>query len=201
MSALGIYSNIQLISVTHPTGFPPLLSQVVLPQRKFQLHRLKLSEEEETVYSVLFTRSRWVPWRSTFSLVLLLFCPWLGSGFRVKSSQTVFLVLLIRQISVPFFINSLSCSLPPPQLTFVSLTLKAFEAALHWLPCIKVPGDLVLVGPCWEIISLTFDLLPSISLELKKLLRNPCHLVFALSVNPSPSLNPDILPHYLSLPA
>ncbi|CAK6439348.1 unnamed protein product [Pipistrellus nathusii] len=31
---------------------------VVLPQRKFQLHRLKLSEEEETVYSVLFTRSR-----------------------------------------------------------------------------------------------------------------------------------------------
>ncbi|EPQ03772.1 Transcription termination factor 2 [Myotis brandtii] len=31
---------------------------VVLPQRKFQLHRLKLSEEEETVYSVLFARSR-----------------------------------------------------------------------------------------------------------------------------------------------
>nr|XP_036308596.1 transcription termination factor 2 isoform X6 [Pipistrellus kuhlii] len=31
---------------------------VVLPQRKFQLHRLKLSEEEETVYSVLFTSSR-----------------------------------------------------------------------------------------------------------------------------------------------
>lgn len=102
-----------------------------------------------------------------------------------------------------FFIISLSCSLPPPPLTFVSLTLKAFEAALHWLPCIEVPGDLVLVEPSWEIISLTFDLLPSISLELKnkKLLRNPCHLVFALSVNPSPSLNPDILPHYLSLPA
>ncbi|XP_036199837.1 transcription termination factor 2 isoform X2 [Myotis myotis] len=31
---------------------------VVLPQRTFQLHRLKLSEEEETVYSVLFARSR-----------------------------------------------------------------------------------------------------------------------------------------------
>uniref|UniRef100_A0A8C3VM94 Transcription termination factor 2 n=1 Tax=Catagonus wagneri TaxID=51154 RepID=A0A8C3VM94_9CETA len=31
---------------------------VVLPQRKFQLHRLKLSEDEETVYSVLFARSR-----------------------------------------------------------------------------------------------------------------------------------------------
>ncbi|KAJ1063636.1 hypothetical protein K5549_000133 [Capra hircus] len=31
---------------------------VVLPQRKFQLHHLKLSEDEETVYSVLFARSR-----------------------------------------------------------------------------------------------------------------------------------------------
>lgn len=39
-----------------------------------------------------------------------------------------------------FLIISLSCSLPPPQLTFVSLTLKAFEAALHWLPCIEVLG-------------------------------------------------------------
>lgn len=86
----------------HPSGFFPLLSQVVLPQRKFQLHRLKLSEEEETVYSVLFARSRWVPGRSIFSHVLLLFCPWLGSGSRVKSSQTVFMELLIRRMSVPF---------------------------------------------------------------------------------------------------
>ncbi|XP_036991011.2 transcription termination factor 2 [Artibeus jamaicensis] len=31
---------------------------VMLPQRVFQLHHLKLSEDEETVYSVLFTRSR-----------------------------------------------------------------------------------------------------------------------------------------------
>ncbi|XP_054420708.1 transcription termination factor 2 [Pteronotus mesoamericanus] len=31
---------------------------VMLPQRKFQLHHLKLSEDEETVYSVLFARSR-----------------------------------------------------------------------------------------------------------------------------------------------
>ncbi|XP_059740634.1 transcription termination factor 2 isoform X1 [Bos taurus] len=31
---------------------------VVLPHRKFQLHHLKLSEDEETVYSVLFARSR-----------------------------------------------------------------------------------------------------------------------------------------------
>ncbi|XP_036128564.1 transcription termination factor 2 [Molossus molossus] len=31
---------------------------VMLPQRKFQLHHLKLSEDEEAVYSVLFTRSR-----------------------------------------------------------------------------------------------------------------------------------------------
>ncbi|ELV14147.1 Transcription termination factor 2 [Tupaia chinensis] len=31
---------------------------VVLPQRKFQLHHLKLSEDEETVYSVFFARSR-----------------------------------------------------------------------------------------------------------------------------------------------
>ncbi|XP_036780354.2 transcription termination factor 2 isoform X1 [Manis pentadactyla] len=31
---------------------------VLLPQRKFQLHHLKLSEDEEAVYSVLFARSR-----------------------------------------------------------------------------------------------------------------------------------------------
>nr|XP_019586166.1 PREDICTED: transcription termination factor 2 isoform X1 [Rhinolophus sinicus] len=31
---------------------------VVLPQRSYQLHRLKLSEDEETVYSVLFATSR-----------------------------------------------------------------------------------------------------------------------------------------------
>ncbi|XP_045059717.2 transcription termination factor 2 isoform X2 [Desmodus rotundus] len=31
---------------------------VMLPQRRFQLHRLKLSEDEKTVYSVLFARSR-----------------------------------------------------------------------------------------------------------------------------------------------
>ncbi|XP_073906772.1 transcription termination factor 2 isoform X1 [Castor canadensis] len=31
---------------------------VMLPQRKFQLHRLRLSEDEETVYSVFFARSR-----------------------------------------------------------------------------------------------------------------------------------------------
>lgn len=31
---------------------------VELPQRQFQLHRLKLSEDEETVYNVLFARSR-----------------------------------------------------------------------------------------------------------------------------------------------
>ncbi|XP_036894757.1 transcription termination factor 2 [Sturnira hondurensis] len=31
---------------------------VRLPQRRFQLHHLKLSEDEETVYSVLFARSR-----------------------------------------------------------------------------------------------------------------------------------------------
>ncbi|KAL0604887.1 Transcription termination factor 2 [Plecturocebus cupreus] len=31
---------------------------VILPQRKFQLHRLKLSEDEETVYNVFFARSR-----------------------------------------------------------------------------------------------------------------------------------------------
>uniref|UniRef100_A0A8C6RJY4 Transcription termination factor 2 n=1 Tax=Nannospalax galili TaxID=1026970 RepID=A0A8C6RJY4_NANGA len=31
---------------------------VVLPQRKFQLHHLKLSEDEETVYNVFFVRSR-----------------------------------------------------------------------------------------------------------------------------------------------
>ncbi|XP_015450956.1 transcription termination factor 2 isoform X2 [Pteropus alecto] len=31
---------------------------VILPQRKYQLHHLKLSEDEETVYSVLFARSR-----------------------------------------------------------------------------------------------------------------------------------------------
>lgn len=31
---------------------------VMLPQRKFQLHHLKLSEDEETVYSVLFASSR-----------------------------------------------------------------------------------------------------------------------------------------------
>ncbi|XP_058516092.1 transcription termination factor 2 isoform X1 [Ochotona princeps] len=31
---------------------------VMLPQRKFQLHQLKLSEDEETVYSVLYARSR-----------------------------------------------------------------------------------------------------------------------------------------------
>ncbi|KAM5295352.1 transcription termination factor 2 isoform 2-T2 [Glossophaga mutica] len=31
---------------------------VMLPQRRFQLHHLKLSEDEETVYSVLFARSR-----------------------------------------------------------------------------------------------------------------------------------------------
>ncbi|XP_024620555.1 transcription termination factor 2 isoform X3 [Neophocaena asiaeorientalis asiaeorientalis] len=37
-----------------PTGKP----LVVLPQRKFQLHHLKLSEDEENVYSVLFARSR-----------------------------------------------------------------------------------------------------------------------------------------------
>ncbi|XP_007119445.2 transcription termination factor 2 isoform X2 [Physeter macrocephalus] len=37
-----------------PTGKP----LVVLPQRKFQLHHLKLSEDEESVYSVLFARSR-----------------------------------------------------------------------------------------------------------------------------------------------
>ncbi|MBV98086.1 Transcription termination factor 2, partial [Eschrichtius robustus] len=36
-----------------PTGKP----LVVLPQRKFQLHHLKLSEDEENVYSVLFARS------------------------------------------------------------------------------------------------------------------------------------------------
>ncbi|XP_045334758.1 transcription termination factor 2 isoform X3 [Leopardus geoffroyi] len=37
-----------------PTGKP----LVMLPQRKFQVHRLKLSEEEENVYSVLLARSR-----------------------------------------------------------------------------------------------------------------------------------------------
>ncbi|KAF0886606.1 TTF2 factor, partial [Crocuta crocuta] len=37
-----------------PTGKP----LVVLPQREFQVHRLKLSEEEEKVYSVLLARSR-----------------------------------------------------------------------------------------------------------------------------------------------
>ncbi|XP_057576312.1 transcription termination factor 2 isoform X2 [Hippopotamus amphibius kiboko] len=37
-----------------PTGKP----LVVLPQRKFQLHHLKLSEDEENVYSVLFASSR-----------------------------------------------------------------------------------------------------------------------------------------------
>ncbi|XP_058897301.1 transcription termination factor 2 isoform X1 [Kogia breviceps] len=37
-----------------PTGKP----LVVLPRRKFQLHHLKLSEDEENVYSVLFARSR-----------------------------------------------------------------------------------------------------------------------------------------------
>ncbi|XP_062960117.1 transcription termination factor 2 isoform X2 [Cynocephalus volans] len=31
---------------------------VMLPQRKFQLHHLKLSEDEETVYNVFFARSR-----------------------------------------------------------------------------------------------------------------------------------------------
>uniref|UniRef100_G1SDP6 Transcription termination factor 2 n=1 Tax=Oryctolagus cuniculus TaxID=9986 RepID=G1SDP6_RABIT len=31
---------------------------VTLPQRKFQLHRLELSEDEETVYNVFFARSR-----------------------------------------------------------------------------------------------------------------------------------------------
>ncbi|XP_053448178.1 transcription termination factor 2 isoform X2 [Nycticebus coucang] len=31
---------------------------VILPQRKFQLHHLKLSEDEETVYNVFFARSR-----------------------------------------------------------------------------------------------------------------------------------------------
>ncbi|XP_019517015.1 PREDICTED: transcription termination factor 2 isoform X1 [Hipposideros armiger] len=31
---------------------------VMLPQRKYQLHRLKLSEDEETLYNVLFTTSR-----------------------------------------------------------------------------------------------------------------------------------------------
>lgn len=34
--------------------------QVMLPQRKFQLHQLELSEDEETVYSVLYARSRCV---------------------------------------------------------------------------------------------------------------------------------------------
>uniref|UniRef100_A0A8C8XJJ1 Transcription termination factor 2 n=1 Tax=Panthera leo TaxID=9689 RepID=A0A8C8XJJ1_PANLE len=37
-----------------PTGKP----LVMLPQRKFQVHRLKLSEEEENVYGVLLARSR-----------------------------------------------------------------------------------------------------------------------------------------------
>uniref|UniRef100_A0A8I3WGG5 Transcription termination factor 2 n=1 Tax=Callithrix jacchus TaxID=9483 RepID=A0A8I3WGG5_CALJA len=32
--------------------------EVILPQRKFQLHHLKLSEDEETVYNVFFARSR-----------------------------------------------------------------------------------------------------------------------------------------------
>lgn len=102
VSTLGISSNIQVMSVTSSQLLFPLLSQVVLPQRTFQLHRLKLSEEEETVYSVLFARSRCVPGRSTFSHVLLLFCPWLVSESSIKSSQTVFMVLLIRRIPVPF---------------------------------------------------------------------------------------------------
>ncbi|KFO30318.1 Transcription termination factor 2 [Fukomys damarensis] len=35
-----------------------LLKSVLLPQRKCQLHHLKLSEDEETVYNVFFARSR-----------------------------------------------------------------------------------------------------------------------------------------------
>lgn len=41
--------------------------QVPLPQRRFRLHRLKLSEDEQDVYDVFLARSRWVLWRSTFS--------------------------------------------------------------------------------------------------------------------------------------
>lgn len=46
----------------------------------------------------------------------------LGSESRVKFSQTVIGIIDKVDICVPFRIISLSCSLRPPQLTFVSLT-------------------------------------------------------------------------------
>lgn len=61
VSTLGnVLRNMQLIVELHCSFFCLSLFQVVLPQRKFQLHHLKLSEDEETVYSVLFARSRYV---------------------------------------------------------------------------------------------------------------------------------------------
>lgn len=62
---------------------PPLLIlQVPLPARKCQLHRLRLSEDEQAVYDVFLARSRWVPGRSTFSWVLF-FLSWLGEESRL----------------------------------------------------------------------------------------------------------------------
>lgn len=43
------------------TELPPPILQVPLPQRRFQLHHLKLSEDEQAVYDVFLARSRWVP--------------------------------------------------------------------------------------------------------------------------------------------
>lgn len=61
VSVLGsLLCNVQLICVTSSQMLFSLLFQVMLPQRKFQLHHLKLSEDEETVYSVLFASSRCV---------------------------------------------------------------------------------------------------------------------------------------------
>ena len=162
----------QLIVELHCGFFCLSLFQVVLPQRKFQLHHLKLSEDEETVYSVLFARSRYVQWRSTFSQLLFYSCSCLG--LNQGSSNCSYGIIDKLDICGPFCRSSLVLS-PRPQLTFASYTQWACSLAfLHGRSrlCTLSPG---LPGRCGAVlgkywptwyISLTFDLLSSLSPEL-----------------------------------
>ena len=150
VSTLGnVLRNMQLIVELHCSFFCLSLFQVVLPQRKFQLHHLKLSEDEETVYSVLFARSRYVQWRSTFSQLLFYSCSCLG--LSQGSSNCSYGIIDKLNICGPFYKSSLVLS-PCLQLTFASYTQWACSLAfLHGRSrlCTLSPG---LPGRCGAVL-------------------------------------------------